>query len=936
MVADRPVRRELLSLYMNTIKQNISKIDHILTMEVSVFDMQVDNYSETAIYPVLFRKMPNGNRSIEAGGNKKDENEIPFLQVALLQEKVIETGTITIKYLTARVLEFAVELDSGSILLLLTDVWGKVKFLTPDQALSFVNPQAWITRYNRQITSPIMTRELTNVYEAQCMTQTSRILFEQLVLHPIKVSLTFMQTDLPTGREESLTSSNALDMLVSVATVNSLEIRLNSFIVNNVVESISSLQARVLTKTIHDITGQLAQIVGSLQVIGNPANLVSNIGNGVQDFFYEPYQGMVQSPVAFIQGVHKGTTSLVSGVVSGTLTSAAALVGTASSGISYLSGDQDFVRQRAMQRQKQQATRGGALTGIKDGGESFITGIASGISGIVMKPIEGAEKEGALGFFKGVGKGLVGVAVKPVLGVTDGITSIVEGISNEVGNVHTEGYIQLRPKRTFKKSTQNPSLFVLCGVSLDAAEAQQFVEKYALKKELLPPDIFLGMMVIDGRSDIIMSENFIHHRQEPEPKQSDKKSSSSSLPPLPLSKRKCFSVPWYSVAYALLLDGHTSHTATHGHTGFGVEVSILPKDARKPQVPVPWYIPCKTQANAILVYSLFIQNKHKMRNADLMKDATATVSGGAKQLHHAGSSVATSVTSSSRTFAFSAPPSDMTSTAVEACFRQDHIPVDSSGSDSGSGSGSESESGWAISQSSALQRGQTVVLTKHHGSFQYTFSTANNVNLLTEREQDIELGILEGGDGSGIKSTSVITIPSEKTLPTTEMTLLSRVEECLRHVLGAGSRHGTGRVAAMRSLDQGVWWLLFKWHQFGFARRIPAAAAPSAALTGAGGGSPASVCCSALLINHSKHTFHLRRADVVLGRGVWMLCGSTDNSGGAHYTLCTSSEGHGAITIPPLGFALTFVTAATASTYESGNLEVTFPRPRRPRRQEQQ
>jgi Vacuolar-sorting-associated 13 protein, DH-like domain len=36
------------------------------------------------------------------------------------------------------------------------------------------------------------------------------------------------------------------------------------------------------------------KILGSSDLIGNPSSLVSNLGTGVKDFFYEPAQGVVK------------------------------------------------------------------------------------------------------------------------------------------------------------------------------------------------------------------------------------------------------------------------------------------------------------------------------------------------------------------------------------------------------------------------------------------------------------------------------------------------------------------------------------------------------------------------------------------------------------------------------------------------------------------
>ena len=43
----------------------------------------------------------------------------------------------------------------------------------------------------------------------------------------------------------------------------------------------------------------LVSIVGSLDLIGNPATFFSDVGGGVKDFYYEPRKGLVKSPSAF-------------------------------------------------------------------------------------------------------------------------------------------------------------------------------------------------------------------------------------------------------------------------------------------------------------------------------------------------------------------------------------------------------------------------------------------------------------------------------------------------------------------------------------------------------------------------------------------------------------------------------------------------------------
>jgi len=39
---------------------------------------------------------------------------------------------------------------------------------------------------------------------------------------------------------------------------------------------------------------QLHRLVGSVDLIGNPAGLLGSLSSGVEDFFYEPYRGLAR------------------------------------------------------------------------------------------------------------------------------------------------------------------------------------------------------------------------------------------------------------------------------------------------------------------------------------------------------------------------------------------------------------------------------------------------------------------------------------------------------------------------------------------------------------------------------------------------------------------------------------------------------------------
>lgn len=74
--------------------------------------------------------------------------------------------------------------------------------------------------------------------------------------------------------------------------------------------------------------------------------------------------------------------------------------------------DEDYKKTRQKQKQKQARHVG---EGVAMGAKEFGEGLFKGITGIVVQPVKGVQKEGALGFFKGVGRGVTGLVAKPVV-----------------------------------------------------------------------------------------------------------------------------------------------------------------------------------------------------------------------------------------------------------------------------------------------------------------------------------------------------------------------------------------------------------------------------------------------------------------------------------------------------------------------------------------
>jgi vacuolar protein sorting-associated protein 13A/C len=84
---------------------------------------------------------------------------------------------------------------------------------------------------------------------------------------------------------------NALTM--AIGNVNDAPVQLNALIVHNARLSTESLMTRVVLHYREQFIAQLYRVLGSADFLGNPVGLFNNVSSGVQDIFYEPYQGLV-------------------------------------------------------------------------------------------------------------------------------------------------------------------------------------------------------------------------------------------------------------------------------------------------------------------------------------------------------------------------------------------------------------------------------------------------------------------------------------------------------------------------------------------------------------------------------------------------------------------------------------------------------------------
>lgn len=160
---------------------------------------------------------------------------------------------------------------------------------------------------------------------------------------------------------------------------------------------------------------QLYVLVLGLDVIGNPYGLVMGLSEGVEAFFYEPFQGAIQGPGEFAEGLALGVKSLVGHTLGGAAGAMSRITGTLGKGIAALTMDEEYQKKR----RENISRRHDVGEGLAQSGKGLVMGFFDGVTGVVTKPFKGAKQEGVGGFFKGLGKGAVGLVARPTAGVVD-------------------------------------------------------------------------------------------------------------------------------------------------------------------------------------------------------------------------------------------------------------------------------------------------------------------------------------------------------------------------------------------------------------------------------------------------------------------------------------------------------------------------------------
>ncbi|RLW05256.1 hypothetical protein DV515_00005324 [Chloebia gouldiae] len=423
-----PIRRN----YLPALKVEYSSSAHQKSFRIQIYRIQIQNQIPGAIFPFVFYPI-KPPKSITLDSAPK-----PFTDVSIVMRTAGHSQISHIKYFKVLIQEMDLRLDLGFL-------YAVGEFFTQTDVPSDQELQL----FEKDVES--LQEELMSVSSMD----TSQIsLYEYFHISPIKLHLSF---SLSTGGEDSnkeerkneLIPFQSLNLLLksigaTLTDVQDIVFKLAFFELRYHFYTTQQLQSAVVRHYSKQAIKQMYILILGLDVLGNPFGFIRGLSEGVEAFFYEPYQGAIQGPEEFIEGMALGLKALVGGAVGGLAGAASRITGAMAKGVAAITMDEDYQQKRREAMNKQPT---GLREGITRGGKGLVSGFVSGITGIVTKPIRGAQEEGAAGFFKGVGKGLVGAVARPTGGIIDMASSTFQGIKKVADS--SEDVISLRPPRFF-------------------------------------------------------------------------------------------------------------------------------------------------------------------------------------------------------------------------------------------------------------------------------------------------------------------------------------------------------------------------------------------------------------------------------------------------------------------------------------------------------
>lgn len=275
----------------------------------------------------------------------------------------------------------------------------------------------------------------------------NRIFIDKLELSPIEINISLRTDNKSNIIKNYITKNSNLNIIItSVLNIDKTLIQLKGSEIICFHGTSQDLLSIILKHYHENALPLYFKLFFSIDILGNPVNLINDITIGVYQFFQKPADGIVKGPIGLIEGSLNGGMSLISHTIGGTFSMASKLTAGISKSMLNFTKDDTYIKKIEDNRKVNKPQN--IVDGLTQGMESLTNGLTSGVRDVILKPVEDIKQKGIKGLFTGTVKGILGLVVKPVSGVFEFISQSTEGLKRSL-QVEEVQIVKKRKQRVF-------------------------------------------------------------------------------------------------------------------------------------------------------------------------------------------------------------------------------------------------------------------------------------------------------------------------------------------------------------------------------------------------------------------------------------------------------------------------------------------------------
>lgn len=399
VVDDHP--QEVLNITMENIRFTSSAGSRSCVF--SLHHIQLDDMSPQSPYPVVLAPLDSGYNSDKREGWLPSDDERPFFSLTV--ETAPQSGVVIVNNFDLELNSLAVNL-SLEYVIMLRNVFFKFIAETDEetareQGIHFKNT--------------LLTLEIVLPDENQ---QAGILLyFKKWRMSGYDFHLVFDSVQEDRGEGISAIVGATLGSIIGGIAHVTPEFHFGEIVYSNTFFYEYDLLYDVVWKIVLAVIGQWYKIVGSVEMLGDPVGLATEIVDGFALAARQLKRDMRG------KSLRKGESAI---------TLAQTIVGAPFGSLGKISnGLGDVVKKATGFKNQESAEEPRHLPeGLYQGGVVFTKSIGHGVSGFVKEPMRGAKRDGFKGFAKGVGRGTMQLIASPVVGTLGVVEKFAQSVSN--------------------------------------------------------------------------------------------------------------------------------------------------------------------------------------------------------------------------------------------------------------------------------------------------------------------------------------------------------------------------------------------------------------------------------------------------------------------------------------------------------------------------